>query len=208
MNGIGSGVVLLSLFGMFSVCLRAGTVTTTCYDRTEYQQDSGSESAACSVDGQWGIVAGSGGVSADGLSVATSADSLYSDPYATASASLDMVFPTAETLTWQIGWSYGADYSMSLDMAGQYAPLYQWVSENLSGADWSQTVGPGDYTFTADSQDYGEGDATLSATLIAETAVGDPPDPVPEPVTWVLAGWVLAGSGLVAVGRRPAVKIR
>jgi hypothetical protein len=193
---------------MFSVCLRAGTVTTTCYDRTDYQQNSGSQSAACALDGQWGIVAGSGGVSADGLSVWTSADSLYSDPYATGSVSLDMVFPTAETLTWQIGWSYGADYSMSLDMAGQYAPLYQWFSESLSGALWNQTVGAGQYTFTAYAQDYGEGDASLSATLIAETPVGDPTDPVPEPGTWILAGGVFASLGLLAAARSLTIKIR
>src|ERR1039458_1824664 len=80
-------------------------------------------------------------------------------------------------------------------MAGQYAPLQQWVSENLTGAVWNQTVAAGEYTFAAYTQDYGEGDASLSANLIATTPAGDPdpPDPAPEPGTWLLAGGVFAG---------------
>lgn len=120
------------------------------------------------------------------------------------------MFPTAELLAWQIGWSYGADYSVTLDMAGQYAPLQQWVSENLTGAVWNQTVAAGEYTFAAYTQDYGEGDASLSANLIATTPAGDPdpPDPAPEPGTWLLAGGVFASLGLFAAGRSLTVKMR
>ncbi|MGA2739789.1 MAG: hypothetical protein ABSG65_20400 [Bryobacteraceae bacterium] len=208
MKKIGQGIALLSFFAMVPASSRAVTVTTICFDRTDYQQNSGSDSAACSLDGQWGIVAGTGGVSGDDLSVWTSADSLYPDPYASASASLDMVFGASETLTWQIGWSYGADYAISLDMAGEYVPLYQWASENLDSAIWSETVAAGEYTFTAYSQDYGEGDASLTANLIAATPAGNPTDPAPEPGTWMLIGWTLGGSGLVAAGRSLTVKIR
>lgn len=153
---------------------------------------------------------GRGTVSAGSLSTQSSAYGLYPDPFATADASWDVVFPTAELLAWQIGWSYGADYSVTLDMAGQYAPLQQWVSENLTGAVWNQTVAAGEYTFAAYTQDYGEGDASLSANLIATTPAGDPdpPDPAPEPGTWLLAGGVFASLGLFAAGRSLTVKMR
>jgi len=201
MNATGRGIVLL-LFVMAPAGLRAGTiVTVTCNDGSQNQQFSGSQSADCSLTGQLGIVSGSGAVSAGSLSVQSFAFSLYPDPFATADASWDVVFTTAEVLTWQIGWSYGADYSMTLDMAGQYAPLGQWVSENLTGAVWNQTVAPGEYTFSAFTQDCGEGNAALWANLIGTAPAGDP---APEPGTWMLAVAAFAGFSLLGAARRSA----
>ena len=195
------GVILLLLSGVVPVALRASTIITViCDNGAGYQQVSDAQSAACSLTGWPGVVDGSGSVSAGGLSVSTGAFSDYSYPYATANASWDVVFPTAEMLTWRMNWTYGGDYSLGLDMGGQYAPLYQWISENLFEQTWTQVLPAGDYTFSACSQDYGEGDASLSATLIAETPVGDP-NPAPEPNTWILAAGALAGCGLLAARR-------
>jgi hypothetical protein len=187
--------MFLLLFAMAHAALTASTIIiATCNDGGQNQQVSGSESATCYLSGQAGTVSGLGTATVGNLDAGSSADSNFPDPYATVSASWDVVFPTPEQLTWQFAWTCAADYSMTLDMAGQYAPLYQWISQNLDGATWSQTVASGKYTFTAYTQDYGEGSAQLSAALIGETPVGDPP--APEPGTWMLAGGALAAFGL------------
>jgi hypothetical protein len=192
------GLVILLLV-MLPAGLRSGTVSTvTCDNGSQNQQVSDPQNAACNLAGQQGMVAGSSTVSVGSVSVWTSASSDFAYPFAMASASWDVVFPVAEMLTWQISWGYGANYSMSLSMGGQHPPLYQWISERLNDATWSQTVAAGEYIITASSQDYGEGDASLCANL------GDP-TPVPEPGTWMGA---LAGFGLLAAARRLTVKIR
>ena len=199
MQGVERGVVLLLLLVMVAVGLRGGMiVTATCNDGSENQQVSDPQSATCYLAGHRGIAQGSGVVLAGSLYAWSWVDSIFQDPVATTDASWDVVFPTAELLTWQIAWSYGADYSMTLDMAGQYLPLYQWISEDLTGAVWNQTVAAGEYTFTACTQDEGEGGASLWANLIATTPVADQ---APEPGTWILAGGVFAGFGLLAAAR-------
>lgn len=214
MKGIDRGVLLLLPFVMVPVGLQAGTiVTATGNDDTEidYQQVSGSQSAACYSTGQWGISSASGNVSTGSLSAWSSTYGLRTDTFAATDASWDVVFPAAELLTWQIGWGMEADYSMTLDMAGQYAPLNQWIfPENPGGAVWSQIVPAGEWTFSAYTQDYGEGSASLSAALIAMSPVPDPdpPDPVPEPGTWILAGGVFAGLGLLAAARFLGLRCR
>ena len=166
--------------------LWAGTISTvTCDNGSQHQQVSDPQTSACNLTGQQGMVAGSSTASEGSVSVWTSASSDFSYPFATASASWDVVFPVAEMLTWNIGWSYGADYTMGLTMGGQHPPLYDWISQRLYSATWSQTVAAGEYTMTAFSQDYGEGDASLSVNLADPTPVGDP-IPVPEPGTWIL----------------------
>jgi len=199
MRGTTRGVLLLLPFVLLPAGLRSGTaITATCNDGNQNQQVSDPQSAACSLIGQRGIASGSGTAAAGSLYAWSYAYSLFPDPFATTLASWDVVFPTAEVLTWQIVWSSEADYAMTLDMGGQYAPLVQWVSEGLTDAIWNQTVPAGEYTFTAYTQDCGEGSASLWANLIATTPVGDP---APEPGTWIQAGGALAGCGLLAAAR-------
>ena len=179
------GLVILLLV-MLPAGLRSGTVSTvTCDNGSQHQQVSDPQAAACNLTGQQGMVAGSSTVSVGSVSVWTSASSDFAYPFATASASWDVVFPVAEMLTWNISWGYGANYTMGLSMGGQHPPLYDWISERLYDATWSQTVPAGKYIITVSCQDYGEGDASLTVNLADPTPVGDP-IPVPEPGTWIL----------------------
>jgi hypothetical protein len=194
-------LVLGALIVVAGVSLQGGTlVTVTCDVGDSYQQFSDPSSTSCSLNvppgtpGGSGIATAAGTVAPGSLSVSSYALSLDPTPYGTAQDTWTTIFPTTEVLTWWITWDVDANYLITLNLDGQYAPLTDWISQGLTSAYFQETVPANAVSFVAYSQDTGEGSASLTATLVSTVPS------VPEPGTFLTAAVVLLGLGLL--GRR------
>jgi hypothetical protein len=124
--------------------------------------------AAANATAVWGSLYGSTGV-----------DSNECCAIATSDSSFDAFFANSTTLTWIISVNIDGPYAYaSLD------PLTEYNQEYSSGGTVEETLGPGEYTFSAYSYVSDEGGSSVSASTVM-------PDPVPEPTTLALAVPVL-----------------
>jgi hypothetical protein len=177
--------LLIAVF--FIAPLTASTIiTVTCQAGATYTSQSDPSSAQCAAsDFPYGDSANANGAVAIGLLSGFTSVWSNDNAVATADASFDYFFAATTTLTWNVSVNFGGPYGYVLLDLGGLKEGYQGALITSWEGTITETLGPGDYTFSAYAYVSDQGSASFSVT--------DPslPAPSPEPGTMALVALVL-----------------